>query len=90
MSSIAYALRAEYLDSYLGGVVAVGTGSLDIKAALDEGDGQIVVPEDEHLTVCVLDDYPALERTTVKKPAAKAAAKKRETASPDNADTTEA
>jgi hypothetical protein len=45
MSNVAYALRAEFSDSYLGGVVAVGTTSLDIKAALEKGDGQIVVPE---------------------------------------------
>lgn len=60
--SIAYALRAEYLDNYVGGVLAVGTGSIDVKAALDEGDGQIVVPENDYLTVAVLDDYPALKR----------------------------
>lgn len=66
MSNIGYALRAEYRDGYLGGVLAVGTGSLDVKAALDEGDGQIVVPEHDYLTVAVLDDYPALKRVAVK------------------------
>lgn len=62
MSSIAYALRAEHHDTYLGGVVAIGDGSLDIRQELENGNGFIVVPETDITAVMVLDLYPPLER----------------------------
>lgn len=64
---IAFALRAEYEDTYLGGVLAVGNTSLDVKARLEEGDGTIVVSEADTMTLTVLDAYPALKRVPVPK-----------------------
>jgi hypothetical protein len=46
-SSIAFALRAGDEDTFAGAVLCVGPNgeALDTKAALDEGDGVIVVPD---------------------------------------------
>jgi hypothetical protein len=65
MSSIAYALRAEHHDTYLGGVLAVGDDSLDIRQALQDGNGVIVVPDTDTIRVTVLDAYPPLQRVDV-------------------------
>lgn len=63
--SIAYALRADYEDIYTGGVVAVGPDrTVDIKAELENGSGQIVVAENDDLLLSVLDNYLALKRVT--------------------------
>jgi hypothetical protein len=59
---IAYAVPAEIRDTYLGAVLAVGNGSLDVNAELEKGDGFVLVSEHDHLTLAVLDDYTALER----------------------------
>jgi hypothetical protein len=67
MSTISYALKGDVPDGFLGGVLAVGSGSLDVKQALEEGGGYIDVPDHEHLTLCVLDHYTPLER--VERPA---------------------
>lgn len=73
MNSIAYGLRAEYdgtveLDGepvprYLGGLLAVtGADDFDVRAALDAGDGTIVVDETNAALIRVLDEQPALKR----------------------------
>lgn len=65
--SIAYALRAEYEDSYVGGVLCVGPNgeSLDTKQALEEGDGVIVVADHDQFAVTALDHAPAFKRVAV-------------------------
>lgn len=66
--SIAYALRAQYdNDEYLGGVLAVGNGDIDVRAALKAGDGVIVVPDSDTLMQAVLDAYAPLKRVAVPK-----------------------
>lgn len=63
--SVAYALRAEYEDSYAGGVLAVGYDrTIDISAELENGSGQIVVADNDEALKAVLDGYPALKRVT--------------------------
>lgn len=68
MDSIAYALRAEIADDYVGGVLAVENGaSFDVVEELKKGDGQIVVdPATDPILVIALDDYSPLERVPVK------------------------
>lgn len=63
--SVAFSLRADHVEDYLGGVLAVGNSSVDVKAALDQGDGVIVVPDTDHQLVAILDDYPPLKRVPV-------------------------
>lgn len=65
MSSIAYALRREHHDTYVGGVLVVGDDSLDVRQQLEDGNGVIVVPEDDMMKTMVLDSYPPLERVPV-------------------------
>jgi len=60
---IAYRLRKEYdNDDYLGGVLATGNDSVDVRKELAANDGVILVPDHEHLKLAVLDDYAPLER----------------------------
>lgn len=71
--SSAFALRAEYdgtvthedgttVPVYTGGVLAIPDGrSYDVREALDQGNGTIVVPDDDHLLSLVLSEYPALK-----------------------------
>lgn len=62
---IAYALRADYEDSYTGGLLAVGTDrTINVREELDTGGGRIVVDENDEQLLTVLDHYPALKRTT--------------------------
>lgn len=66
--SIAYALRAQFdNDQYLGGVLAVGDGDIDVRAALKDGDGVILVPDSDTLMQAVLDAYAPLKRVPVPK-----------------------
>jgi hypothetical protein len=61
--SITYRLRPEVdTDGFLGGVLAVPGGDIDVKKALDDGNGLIVIDDHEHGKAVVLDDYPPLER----------------------------
>jgi hypothetical protein len=71
--SIAYALRAEYegtvedfdggtVPRFLGGILAVGPRSIDVRAELKAGGGTIVVDESDTLLVNVLDGYAPLKR----------------------------
>lgn len=65
MSTIAFALRADYATNYTGGVIAVGYDrTLDIKAEIETGGGQIVVPDNDPSLLLALDGYPALKRVT--------------------------
>lgn len=60
--SIAYALRAEYHDTYVGGVLALGDTSLDVRQALQDGGGVILVEETDTMRTVTLDEYPPLQR----------------------------
>jgi len=62
MSSIAYGLRAEYADGFLGGVINVGGRDLDMAEELARGKGRIVVADHDHTAIHVLDSQPALKR----------------------------
>lgn len=63
MSTIAFALRADYEGVYTGGVIVVGYDrTLNVLEALEEGSGQIVVPENDVELVTALDGYIALKR----------------------------
>lgn len=77
METIAYALREEFegtveqeledgtvveVDKFLGGLINVGNGDLDVKLALEEGGGEIVVDERDAQIVMALNGYPALKR----------------------------
>jgi hypothetical protein len=66
MSNIAYAPAAGYTAESCG-VISLGDSSLDVRAALEQGDGVIVVPETDTATIARLDDYPALKRVSAKK-----------------------
>jgi hypothetical protein len=66
MSNIAFAPAAGYSAESCG-VIALGDGSIDVRAKLEEGDGVLVVPESDTALVARLDDYPALKRVSVKK-----------------------
>lgn len=75
MSPIAFGLRAEYdNDEFLGGVLAVGDSSIDVREALAAGKGRIEVADDDYLLHQVLSDYPPLEVLEDKKSRKKAAA----------------
>lgn len=88
------------VNKYLGGVIVTGPdGDLDIREALDEGDGRIVVDEDaDHRLILALDEYPPLKRVGTKegdeltlpydkrvKPELEALVEQRGIANPDNA-----
>lgn len=75
MTTIAFGLRAEYDGTvthddgseapvYTGGVIAVGLNreALDVRRALDDGAGRIVVDDSDLELVGALDAYPALKR----------------------------
>jgi hypothetical protein len=66
-SSIAFALRAGDEDTFAGAVLCVGPNgeALDTKAALDEGDGVIVVPDTDSWTITALDEHPQFKRVAV-------------------------
>lgn len=71
MNRIGFALRDEYADGYLGGVIAAGDTDLDVAAALDAGKGTIIVDvNDDPRLITALDERPELERVTVKDDAA--------------------
>lgn len=63
----AYALRAEFKDTYAGGTLNAGINgeSLDTLAALEEGAGVIVVDDDDSYSVDALDQAPAFKRVAV-------------------------
>ena len=77
MSSSAFALRAEYdgtvthddgstVPVYSGGVIAIPDGrSFDVREALDNGNGTIGGPDEDHLLATVLEQYPALKSVPV-------------------------
>ncbi len=75
MSSIAFALRAEYAESYGGGNVNIGGSPFDVLEALKAGNGQIKVDETDTVALTVLDSYAPLERVAPKKPTTKKPAK---------------
>jgi hypothetical protein len=54
--------NGQEVPAYTGGVIAVGDGEFDLGAALDEGDGTIVVDDADYALVNALDEYPALKR----------------------------
>lgn len=60
--SITYALRKEYQANYVGGVIAVGDGSMNVREELEAGDGAITIDETDTMRTTILDAYPALER----------------------------
>jgi hypothetical protein len=65
--SIAYALRAGDKDTFAGAVLCVGPNgeSLDTAAALNDGDGVIVVPDTDTWTITALDEHPQFKRVAV-------------------------
>lgn len=81
MDLIAYALREEYAGTveqetdegivtvpvYTGGVIVVGDRDLNVREALDEGDGTILIEERNAAAAAALDGYLPLKR--VKAPA---------------------
>lgn len=77
MGKIAYSLRSEYEENYAGGLLTVGEDrTFDVAEELEAGNGYITIDDQDHMLVTVLDDYPALKRTTVK--AAEESAKEQE------------
>lgn len=74
MTQVAYALRADYQDTFQGGVIHVGDRDFDVAAELEKGGGYIVVDTAEWgvgALVAALDANAALKRTAVR-PAAEA------------------
>lgn len=62
--STAFGLRAAYADNYTGGLIRVSYDrELNVKEALDEGGGTIVVADDDEQLISALDAYPALKRS---------------------------
>lgn len=78
MDSIAYALRAQYADDYLGCDLAVGDNSFNVLEALEKGNGQIVVDPNDHVLVLALDGHEPLKRVPVDVKKAEKAANKKE------------
>lgn len=69
---VAYELRADYVDTFAGGLLRAGDRDLNIAELLEQGGGTIVVDAAATpLEVAILDDYPALKR--VKAPEGEAA-----------------
>ena len=78
MDLIAYALREEYAGTveqetdegivtvpvYTGGVIVVGDRDLNVREALDEGDGTIIIEERNVAAAAALDGYLPLKRVT--------------------------
>lgn len=62
MQIIAYELRAEFEDTFAGGVLAVGDGDFHVRDQLERGGGAIVVQSNDQRLVDLLDAYPALKR----------------------------
>jgi hypothetical protein len=63
--AVAYTTRAG-LDSSNVGSIAVGDESFELHEALDEGNGVVVVEDDNTLLQVILDEHPAMKRTTLK------------------------
>jgi hypothetical protein len=72
---VAFTTRAG-LDSSSVGSIAVGDESYELHEVLDEGGGYIVVPDDNTLLQVILDEHPAMKRSTLK--AAEEAAEKQQ------------
>lgn len=64
--AVAYAPRAGFTADSAGRFIAVGDSTLDVRAALKKGGGQIVVPDHDTLAQAVLDEHPALKRVSAK------------------------
>ncbi len=64
--SVAFGIRAQYTDNWEPGVIAVGDSEFNLKEALSDGGGEIVVPSTDALLVATLDEQPALKRVPVK------------------------
>jgi tRNA(Leu) C34 or U34 (ribose-2'-O)-methylase TrmL len=62
---VAYTTRAG-LDSSNVGSIARGNESYELHEALEEGGGYVVVADDDTLLQVVLDEHPAMKRTTLK------------------------
>lgn len=60
---VAFALRADYEDTYAGGLIVADDKDFDVKAELDAGDGVIVTANPG--VIQALTDYPALKRVAV-------------------------
>lgn len=65
MQSIAFELRAEFVDTFAGGVLAVGDGDFHVRDELERGSGQIVVQSNDQRLVDLLDAYRPLKRAKV-------------------------
>lgn len=68
MSQVAYALRADFEASFVGGVLNVADRDFDVAKQLSDGHGFVLVnTDDQHATLltAVLDEYPALKRVPV-------------------------
>lgn len=64
--SIAFAPAKGYGPENTG-VIALGDSTFNVRQALEEGDGVIVVPDHDTLTIARLDDHPVLKRVPVPK-----------------------
>jgi hypothetical protein len=62
---VAYTTRAG-LDSSSVGSIAYGNESYELHEALDAGGGFVVVADDDTLLQVILDEHPAMKRTTLK------------------------
>lgn len=62
--SVAYALRAEYAEGFLGGRLRIDEArpDYDVLAELDAGNGAIVVADSDAPLIAVLDAYDPLKR----------------------------
>lgn len=62
---VAFTTRSGF-DHTSVGSIAVGNESYELHEALQEGQGFVVVPDDNTLLQVVLDEHPALKRSTLK------------------------
>lgn len=60
--TVAYQLRADYADTFQGGVLATDTGYIHIYDALQAGDGTIVVHANDQVLRDLLAQYPPLKQ----------------------------
>lgn len=67
MSEVAFALLAAHADSFGGAVLCVGPNgeALDTAAALEAGNGVIVVPAHDSYAINALDEHPQFKRVAV-------------------------
>lgn len=63
MDTVSYALKADEVDSFRGGVIRAGDRDVDLAEALNAGGGVIVAALTDYELVNALDGVDVLERT---------------------------